>query len=278
MPVNSVTLAYSPVDEAAALALAQALQNRGVTFGALQADGVLLALTSPAALQDADWRKLTQTALEKNIPIVLAELNPTTLPAHLTAMTRIPAGSVEGVFNALSSAQSGVSATPRSGFNRRWGIGIGLFLVIWLGISMWAIVAYDIEAPTADFIRLYTRDAATIQVMVQQFVPQSTEQALHFETTLESINYELATAVVQTATQISRDGYYTPIVTGEVIGQAPMSVVRQTATGGAIVRASATAQGLDSEQAIIAATATQAAITANEELQNQLLTVTAANQ
>jgi hypothetical protein len=157
-------------------------------------------------------------------------------------------------------------------------VGIGLFIAVWLGISMWAIVAYDVEAPTADFIRLYTRDAATIQVMVQQFVPQSTEQALNFETTLESINYELATAVVQTATQISRDGYYTPIVTGEVIGQAPMSIVRQTATGGAIVRASATAQGLDSEQAIIAATATQAAITANEELQNQLLTVTAANQ
>ena len=116
----------------------------------------------------------------------------------------------------------------------------------------------------------------TINAFAQEYMPRSTEQAENFEVTLEGVGSDLATLVVQTATQAATEGGFTPQPTGLVI-ENELSEVRQTATGDALLRQRQTEQS-DLSDENIAATATSAAATANAELDAQNLTVTAASE
>jgi len=275
------TIAYATPDEAAAQRLAAALDEAGHELGEVAPGGVLVAVVSPGTADDPDLKAAVDNARALGASIVVAQLAPADLPLHFNGVpvVTVPGGKPTGrVVSALTKLDtSGQSLGAR---NLRWGIGIGLGLLVLFGFYTWAIAVFDIEAPAEDFERARTRIAATVNAIAQPFIPQSTEQAEAFETTLQSreISDELATVVIGTATQAAADGGFTPMPTGMIVLPNELSEVRQTATGSAIIRATQAAAGEDAEFEAIAATATQAAAEANADLETQLMTVTAAAQ
>jgi hypothetical protein len=276
--MTTFTIAYSDTDEAVARKLAGALADADVALGEIETGGMLLAVVSPLAVKDPDFNNTIARAVAIGADVVLLETTPTDLPEPLKDFTRISMDGNLSIEQLLSIAadkrQDGLSLTAR---NLRQGVGIGLGLLALFGFYTWAIVVFDIEAPAEEFERAYTRSAATVNAFAQPFIPQSTEQAEAFEITLQSrqISDELATVVVGTATQAAADGGFTPMPTGMIVAPVELSEVRQTATGGAILRATQTAGADELEFESIAATATQAAIEANAELEAGVLTVTA---
>jgi hypothetical protein len=275
-----IAIAYAAPDKALAERLASDLTAAGYPLGEITGQGVLIAVISPEGILDKDLNNTIQSALRKGTRLVLVESAPTELPPTLVGRSVISMAnghSFERVQAVLegTSAKKGLSLKAR---NRRIGIIFGVALLALFGVYTWMIAVFDIEAPVEDFQRAYTHSAATVGMFAQPFVPRTTEEALNFETTLESreVSDELATVIVQTVTQAATIGGYTPIPTGLIIAPAELSVVRQTATGGAIIRATETAQAENDDFDAIAATATQAAVDADAQLQEQLLTVTAA--
>lgn len=268
-----ITIVYAQPDEKTALRLAQDLSDKGYAFGELSADSILIAVISQAGLQDDDLRAMLVRALDMNLPVIPVETEPTTLPdliAHVASVSFHDGYDLRSVTAALER----LNAASLSDRNRRLGLIFGGFLVLLFLAYTVAIVLFDIEAPQEEFQRLYTRDAATINAFAQEYIPRSTEQAAQFDATLADFpNEELVTVVVQTATQAAAEGGFTPLPTGQIIGEPELSEVRRTATGGAILRATQTA-GLPNDA--IMETATAAAATANAELANQQMTVTAA--
>lgn len=272
MPTTSLTLVYSPQEESLARSLAASLQSSGYTFSTLDTADALLVVLSADALTDASVLNTVKEAQRLGVPAVAVSKAPLTLPAELSHLKPIvlkQGGVIVPVLDALRQLPArnrDVQVLKRN--NQRLLLWFGVGMVLLFGFYTWAIAVFDIEAPVEDFERAYTRSAATVGAFAQPFVPQTTEQAENFEITLESrqISAELATVIVQTATQAHLDGGFTPIPTGFIIMTEELSVVRQTATGGAIIRATATAQGEDAQFEALAATATQAAVDANATL------------
>jgi hypothetical protein len=281
-----ITIVYAQPDEKTALRLAEDLTEKGYNFGELSPDSILVAVVSPEGLQDDNLREMLVRALDMNLPIIPVETEPTTLPDlidHLEPVSFQDGYKLRNVTMAIERAIDPDAPPPKRVLtpalrdrNRRIGLIFGgLLVLLFLGYIV-AIALFDIEAPQEEFQRLYTRDAATINAFAQEYIPRSTEQAAEFEATLADFpNEDLATVVVQTATQAAAEGGFTPLPTGQIIAEPELSEARQTATGGAILRATETAEAGLSE-ANIMATATAAAATANAELDQQQMTVTAA--
>ncbi|MEO0562722.1 MAG: hypothetical protein AAF125_11455 [Chloroflexota bacterium] len=267
--MNTLSIAYAPADERTAHRLAKDLTDSGYEIGTIAAGTVMVALMSPSAVTDAELLREIEAARSAGATVILLETATTDLPEALAdlqpvSMTRgyrfaVARGAVEAAF-----AGEPMPTSVIDNRNRRWGLAIGTGLAALFLVYTWAIVAFDIEAPIEEFEAAYTRSAATVNAFAQPFVPQSTEQAENFESTLESreISDELATVIVATATQAAADGGFTPIPTGMIVLPTELSIVRQTATGGAIIRATGTANASDAGFEAIAATATQAAIDA----------------
>jgi hypothetical protein len=285
--MTPITVVFAERDRTTAEAVARVLEDAQYTLAPLAADGVLLAVISPEGIQDADLLAQVEAAQDQRARVVLAQTAPVLLPPTLDHLTPVDlAGHGRGqALRAAISAATGAAGVPMRALtankrqqNLRWGLGVGVFLLVLFGFYTWAIAVFDIEAPTEDFERAYTRSAATVNAFAQPFIPRSTDEAINFETTLESreISDELATVVVGTATQAAADGGFTPIPTGQIVAPDELSVVRQTATGGAIIRTTETAQANDTDFDAMAATATQAAQEANALLQDQFATATAA--
>jgi hypothetical protein len=274
---REITVAYAAVDKDTALRLANDLQAAGYTLAAPSPEGMLVAVISPAALDDNDLRTTLLSALSGQVPLVVVETEPTTLSdliEHVEPVSFHDGYSFKRVQDAIQKART-PDDMSRGRRNLRFGIGFGVaILLLFVGYTF-AIAIFDIEAPVEEFQELYTRDAATINAFAQAVMPRSTEQAANFELTLAGINRDLSTVVVATATEAAARGGFTPQPTGQIIQTEELSEVRQTATGGAMLRGTQTAQA-DLSQADIAATATQAAAEAEAELREQQLTVTAA--
>ncbi len=287
--MTSITVVFAESDRAAAEDVAKALEAAGYDLSPLSQESVLLAVISPESITDADLLAQIHEAQDMRVPVVLAATQPTMLPPTLGHLTRVDLTS-KGHDQALQTAieQATVAEkTPMAALkpasdtrqrNLRWGIGFGVFLVALFGFYTWAIIEFDIEAPAEEFQRAYTHSAATVNAFAQPFIPRTTAEAENFETTLESreISDELATVVVGTATQAAAEGGFTPIPTGQIVAPVEQSIVRQTATGGAIIRATQTTLAEDAYFDAIPGTATQAAAEAEALLQEQFATGTAA--
>jgi hypothetical protein len=285
--MTAITIAYAAPDRQLAERLANDLTAQGYQLTELSHDTVLVAVISPDGLKDDDLLNVLFDALDKSAHIVLVAPTKTPLPKELDHLPEIVFASgykLRDVTRTIDAAVSSGSRpmavlTPeRRRINNRlgWIFGGGIFVLFLVYTVL--IVLFDIEAPVEQFERAYTRSAATVGAFAQPFVPRTTEQAENFMITLESrlVSDELATVIVQTATQAAAEGGFTPIPTGYIVVTEPISEVRMTATGGAVIRATETAQAANDDFDAIAATATQAAVDANAELQQQMLTVTAA--
>ncbi len=289
-----LTIVFADNDEDQAKALAQQLQDRGYTFAPLRPEGVLVAVVSPAGLKSMELRQMISEAFKLNSPVVLVETESSTLPqmardlepVRLTGSPNDVDKVIAAIEQAANEPDTLESSTPKDAPqpapentrnpNLRFGLIVGGGILLLFGLYTIAIALFDIEAPQEEFQELYTRDAMTINAFAQEYMPRSTEQAENFEVTLESVGSDLATLVVQTATQAATEGGFTPQPTGLVI-ENELSEVRQTATGDALLRQRQTEQS-DLSDENIAATATSAAATANAELDAQNLTVTAASE
>lgn len=278
MPNLNITVAYGPADTNAAARLAEALQAHGYTLSPMQPGGFLLAVISPDGLADPDLLRTINAAQGQQIPVILVETQPTSLPDALASLRPIPMHDGTPTPDVLNTVDTATNAPAKRAQNLRAGLIVGAGIIVLFVLYTVAIVVFDIEAPQDDFERAYTRDAAIIGGIAGTFVPVSTDEAANFEITLESnqISAELATVVVGTATQAAVIGGVTPIPPAMMTFQPELSEVRQLATQGAIERAAQTAAASDAEQESIAATATQAAIDAAEQLNQQMMTVTAA--
>ena len=259
--MTPITVVYAPQDKVVAEQIANDIEQAGYTFGSITANSTVVGVITADGITHDDLLTTLQQSLEAGARVILLKLAPVSLPDWLSDTIQIEA--YAGYRFKQLQAALGAPRTLASR-NRRWGIGLGIGLIILFGIYTWAIVVFDIEAPVEEFQRAYTHSAATVGAFAQPFVPRTTEEAENFETTLESrlISDELATVIVQTATRAGEIGGYTPVPTGLIIAPAELSVVRQTATGGAILRATETAAASNAEFESIAATATQAAIDA----------------
>ncbi|MEM6285415.1 MAG: hypothetical protein AAF787_24710 [Chloroflexota bacterium] len=286
--MKTLTIAYAPPDEKIARRLAEDLQQNAFTFAEIGKNTVLVAVISPDGIKDADLQATIASALDAGANIVLIETKPTPLPAmidHITPISLHSGYKLRAVLHEVERVADDNAPSPMVVLtpalrrrNLRFGLIFGGSIFVLFALYTVAIALFDIEAPIEDFERLYTRDAATINAFAQEYIPVSSEQAANFQTTVEGINRELATIVVATATQAAAEGGFTPQPTGQIIITEELSEVRQLATSGALERGLETAAAERGEQDDIAATATQAAATANAALEAQNQTVTAAAQ
>lgn len=273
--MTTITIVYAADDRVLAERLAGDFEANGFTFGDVAAADVVVGVVSRDGLTDPSLNETLTAALDSGRHIVLATDGEVTLPTLFDHLQTVTFTNKDYRFNTLKTAVEALAAsdapplkvqTPNvQARNRRAGIvaGVGLF-ALFLAYTF-LIARFDIEAPQEDFDRANTRIAATVNMIAQPFIPRSTEEAEAFPQTLEARNVsdELATVLAATATQVGIDGgAFTPIPTGLIVVTEPISEVRMTATGGAIIRATQTAAVSDEEFERIAATATQAAIDA----------------
>ncbi len=277
--MTSITIAYVASGRVIAEQIAADLERNGYKLGELKQAAVLVAVASSVALADDAYQADLASAHQAGARVVWVATEPVTPPPPIEQAAIV---AWEGPSSLAEVRQVVAAHHPRSRAvvdrrNLRWGLLIGGGLVALFVFYTWAIVAFDIEAPADEFEQAYTRSAATVGAFAQPFLPQSTAEAENFEVTLQSrqVSDELATVIVQTATQAASEGGFVPLPTGMIIAPQELSIVRQTATGGAIIRATQTARAEDAAFESIAATATQAAATANAQLEAQQLTRTA---
>lgn len=271
--MTAITITYAPSDQTLAERLAADFDKLGYTLTDLQLADVLVAVISRNGLTDSDLNATITEALDRSVHIVLASADNASVPKLIDHLPSVDF-SADYKLNSLKAAIDSAAASEKPPLrvqtptiqrrNRRNGIVLGVSLLLLFGVYTFLIARFDIEAPQEDFDRANTRIAATVNMIAQDFIPRSTEEAESFPLTLESrlVSDELATVVVATATQVAVDGGFTPIPTGLIVVTEPISEVRMTATGGAIIRATQTAAASDEEFEAIAATATQAAIDA----------------
>ncbi len=216
---REITVAYAAADEDTALRLANDLQDAGYTLAAPSPDGMLVAVVSPAALDDNELRSTIVNALDGEVPLVVVETAPTTLPdlvQHIERAQLHSGYSFQRVQDAIQRARTPDEITQAQR-NVRFGVIFGVAIVLlFIGYTV-AIAVFDIEAPVEEFQELYTRDAATVNAFAQELVPRSTAQAADFELTLEGVNRDLSTVVVATVTEAAAQGGFTPQPTGQII-------------------------------------------------------------
>ena len=288
----SVAITYAPQGEEYAKRLAQDLERLGYTLSDIDAHTIVIALLTEDAPTTPDWVAVVNQALQQPTQLIFLVHKGMELPPEWATASSIQLAAMRGYEYVLLDLQErlGYMSNPpvetphthddspikRQRANARLGWGVALVAVILFGLYISAIVFFDIESPQEEFELLYTRDAATINYMAQTFVPRTTEDAQLFEQRLSEgvFGENMATIVVATATQIARDGGFTPIPEGLNIAPTPISEVRQLATDTALATLELTEQA-QQEAIRIEQTATAAAVEAQATLDNQLLTVTA---
>ena len=287
-----IAIVYAPHGETLAKKLANDLEHLGYTLSDIDSKTVVIALLMEDAPTHTDWLEVVNQALAHPARLIfLVHGRVELLPTWKTA-SAIQMASMRGYEYVLLDLQEQLAfmsnpptetddtdyrqVTPKRS-NARLGWAVGLIAVVLFGLYILAIVFYDIESPQAEFELLYTRDAATINYRAQTFIPRTTEDAELFEQRLADgvFGENMATIVVATATQIARDGGFTPIPEGLNIAPTPISEVRQLATDSALATLAITEQ---EQQAVIdiVQTATASALEGQATLESQLLTVTAA--
>lgn len=287
-----IAIVYAPHGETLAKKLANDLEHLGYTLSDIDSKTVVIALLTEDAPTHPDWLDVVNPALAHPARLIfLVQDGVEMLPTWQTASS-IQLASMRGYEYILMDLQERLAfmsnpptetddtnyrqVTPKRS-NARLGWAVGLIAVVLFVLYILAIVFYDIESPQAEFELLYTRDAATINYMAQTFVPRTTEDAELFEQRLADgvFGENMATIVVATATQIARDGGFTPIPEGLNIAPTPISEVRQLATDSALATLAITEQAQQSVTDIVQ-TATASALEGQATLESQLLTVTAA--
>lgn len=287
-----IAITYAPLGEEFAKRLAQDLAHLGYTLSDIDSQTIVIALLTEDAPTTHDWVAVVDQALQQPTRLIFLIHKGMELPPEWATASSIQLASMRGYEYILLDLQERLaymsnppieasythddSPSKRQRANARLGWGVSLVALLLFGLYISAIVFYDIESPQAEFELLYTRDAATINYMAQTFIPRTTEDAQLFEQRLSEgiFGENMATIVVATATQIARDGGFTPIPEGLNIAPTPISEVRQLATDTALATLALTEQA-QQEAIRIEQTATAAALDAQATLDNQLLTVTA---
>lgn len=214
----SIHVLYSQTDAAEAANLLAQLRAAGeeVTEAVPTGrDGLTVAVVSPAALNDRAFQDVLYRALDAGQHVVLAQTAPVTVPKMLNHLRLVSlTDGASAVQTALADLRApGIkppmrTVTPRvQASNRSSGLILLLLVLTVFVVGTWAIIAFDIESPQAEYDEVDTEAAGTINALILPtmeylgtFVPRSTEQSVEFPATLEGVGTRVRPFLAQTAT------------------------------------------------------------------------------
>ncbi|MCA0458655.1 MAG: hypothetical protein LCI00_32160 [Chloroflexi bacterium] len=210
-----LTLVYNPQDAALAQRVMQDLKAQGFAFKeSLTAEKgmILLAVTSPAANDDATVQNVVIQAFDNNQHVVLLTAQPAPIPKimnHLrvfdfSSSYPLPALAEHLLFLASPEAGSPLKVlTPKTrAKNRGIGIWLTILVLVWFVVGLVVVGVFRIQAPVEEYNTVETEYAATVASIVQQNLPRSTEEAENFPATVQAVTTAQRPVLIQTATAL----------------------------------------------------------------------------
>lgn len=217
-------LIHSHHDTARAESLRQQLLSSGYTFGDASSDPSVpvIALLSPAALQDTETRAALYRALDTGHHIIPVTTEAFMLPKELDHLTSVNLGEDDGLeslrqhIDAAFQPDAGLPlkvltpATRRS--NSRAGLVIGLLAFGMFMAGIIGIAVFNIEAPIEEYNVIDTQVAQTRDILIAptlegylRFLPGSLAQATEYPATLQAVPTRVRPFVAATATAVAID-------------------------------------------------------------------------
>jgi hypothetical protein len=223
MEQTLISISYAASDAALGTQIRDDLATKGgytVADGAQPgADSMAVVVLSPAAWDDRALKDNLYAALDNGqwvIPVIARPMDIPKLINHLEVVDAT--GGYD--FAALDRRIKDIQASPERfpvrvhtpkvrQANRRTGAVLVSLVALLFVISLWAIIAFDIEAPQEEFEAEDTRLAETRDVLITETMawlatslPRSTEQAEAFPATLRAAQTRVRPFFGGTATAI----------------------------------------------------------------------------
>jgi hypothetical protein len=217
-------LIHSHHDAARAESLRQRLLSSGYTFADASGEPTVpvIALLSPAALQDTEARAALYRALDSGhhiIPVTTEALNLPKEVDHLTSVNLEEDVNLDALRQHIDAAlqpDAGLPlkvltpATRRS--NSRAGLVIGLLAFVMFMAGIIGIAVFNIEAPLEEYNVVDTEVAQTRDLLLAptlegylRFLPGSLAQATEYPATLQAVPTRVRPFVAATATAVAID-------------------------------------------------------------------------
>jgi len=198
-----LTMSYAPEDAALAVQLEQDLRAAGYEVGEKpNPGGILVAVLSPGAIEDAGVQQDIIAALDANSHIipVLAQPLDGGLPHmidHLPPLDFSRETNLDVLLRqveAVSSGQAGLTVkarTPRvQKLNRDAALVLLALALLMFAAGVYLVGAGRVEFPNAEYNTIYTEVQSTIDAEVNNFaatnLPRSTDEALNFPATVRA--------------------------------------------------------------------------------------------
>ena len=181
-------------------------QTQGVV-GDLGAD-VTIIIISAQAVADASIKDALADALERNHRIIPILASKTALPRlieHLDPLDFSTGFQPDTLMLRLNEADRGnlhlKVLTPETiARNRRAGIVVSVIALLVFLISLYAVGVLGIQAPTEEYDSVETQVVETLDAIMEDALPHSTEEALNFPMTLEAAAPTARPFIAATAT------------------------------------------------------------------------------
>lgn len=209
-----ITLAYADADAALARRLAADLSTVHLKKG----DTVLIAVLSPAAINDADvLRQIDEADMQRNIIIPLLAQE-TALPPKIAHLSTIDFRNGAYPFEVLKDRAMGLDANAPDlkKRNRRAGIVVSLLALFIFAVGIYGVGVLGIHAPQDEFevvetARMNQRNTL-IAPTLQPLIPVGQFAISQFELTVTNVPTRLREYLIQTVTATAQ-GTFIPTLT-----------------------------------------------------------------
>jgi hypothetical protein len=175
-----------------------------------------IVLLSPGANQDKTVQNALMATLDSGQHIVPVMAKAAVVPElidHLEAIDftqRYDLNSLIERIRQLSGPDGGLPIRVRTpaikAANRRFGYVMAALALAMFVAGLYLVGVMGVQAPAEEYQALYLTETVTIQAQVDRFLPRSTADALHFDSTLEAVPTALQPLLSDAATALVPEG------------------------------------------------------------------------
>lgn len=221
--MDTISILHAPTEAALAERIRDDLRAEGryTVIDRVQpgANAIVIALLSPAALNDPAFMDGLYEALDASQWVLPVRAQPVDVPHEIDHLPVVDVTDgydyavLRGQINTIEESPGRYPVRVRTPkvrrSNRRTGIVLAALVLAMFVFSTWAIIMFDIEAPREEFEAEDTALAQTRDVLITEtmaylstFQPRSTEAAEAFPATVDAVSTRVQPFFAGTATAI----------------------------------------------------------------------------
>jgi hypothetical protein len=217
-------ISYAPEDAQLANRIESDLKAAGYEVSADPPRGVghvFIPIVSPAGNASATVQANIIHALDDGqhiIPVLAKRIQPPKLIQHLSGVDYSDDYDFALLRNMVQAATAPDAGRPLKvltptvrAANRRIGVWLAALVLLWFIVGIVLVGFFGIQAPREEYNSIDTIVAVTVQAILSDNLPRTTDEAANFPATLEAVPSAQLPFLIGTATtQAERNGFLAP--------------------------------------------------------------------